>query len=374
MSLKGSLDTMTLPDLLQWLGTARKTGVALLTQGAITKRLFMENGLVTGSVSNDPSDFLGQFLLSYGKITEEQLRDALESQQGSSDYLGTHLIRMGALSQAELTRMLSLKTEETIYSLFNWERAQFEYLDCPPESSPFPVALRIEDILLKGARRFDEMARVREQIPSSAAVPRRTQKPLPIEITQSANLKRIAEAVDGVRSVAAIALHTHTSEFLVSKFLFESLRAGVIEIMTATPAEPTNNGPGLTLAALKLFESGDYEAVITLVRHENIEGDEALRSVLQKAEEKFVQDAYRNSLRPDKVPSLLRSTSDLLGERLSPEEYFMISRIDGVWDVQSIIAVSPLREVDALHVLLRLEKRGFICLKETSAADKGSRR
>lgn len=364
MPLKGSLDTMALPDLLQWLGAARKTGVLTLTQGAITKRLFMENGLVTGSFSNDPADFLGQFLLSYGRITEEQLRDALESQQGSSDYLGTHLIRMGALTQAELTRTLSQKTEETIYSLFSWERAQFEYIDSPPESSPFPVALRVEDILLKGARRFDEMARVREEISSSAAVPRRTQKSLPGEIVQSANLRRIAEAVDGVRSVAAIALHTHTSEFLVSKFLFESVRAGVIEIAVTSQAEPRQPPPGLTSAATKLFESGDYEAVLTLVRHENVEGDEVLRTVLRKAEEKFVTSSYEGSLRADKIPALLRSPNDLLAERLSPEEYFMISRIDGVWDIRSIISVSPLREADALHVLQRLERRGFIALKE----------
>src|SRR6476620_7428797 len=163
MSLKGSLDTMALPDLLQWLGAARKSGVLVLTKGSVSKRLFLDAGLVTGSNSNDPADYLGQFLLSYGKITEEQLRDALESQQGSSDYLGTHLVRMGALSHNELMRMLSLKTEETIYSLFGWERAQFDYQDGVQDPNPFPVALRIEDILLKGTRRFDEMARIRAE-------------------------------------------------------------------------------------------------------------------------------------------------------------------------------------------------------------------
>src|SRR5207249_815143 len=45
MPLKGTLDTMSLPDVLQWLGTARKTGVVTLAQGAITKKLFLENGL-----------------------------------------------------------------------------------------------------------------------------------------------------------------------------------------------------------------------------------------------------------------------------------------------------------------------------------------
>ena len=134
MSLKGGVDTMALPDLLQWLGAARKTGTLALNQGAVTKRLFLENGLVIGSGSNDPADFLGQFLLSYGKITEEQLRDALESQQGSSDYLGTHLVGWGS-DQSELTRMLSLKTRRPL-RLFGWERLSVEYQDWRRRAAP----------------------------------------------------------------------------------------------------------------------------------------------------------------------------------------------------------------------------------------------
>ena len=102
MALQGTLDTMSLPDLLQWLGNAQKSGTILLTQGNTSKRLFLREGLVTGSASDDPSEFLGQFLLSYGRISEEQLRDALSSQQGSSEYLGAHLLRMGALSEAPI--------------------------------------------------------------------------------------------------------------------------------------------------------------------------------------------------------------------------------------------------------------------------------
>src|SRR6185295_17005415 len=118
---------MALTDLLQWLGSARKTGVVTLSHVSITKKIFVETGLVTGSVSNDPSEFIGQFLHSYGRITEEQLRDALAVKERSPDYLGTHLVRMGAISELDLTRLLALKTEESIYSLFGWESANFVY-------------------------------------------------------------------------------------------------------------------------------------------------------------------------------------------------------------------------------------------------------
>src|SRR5262249_50224560 len=110
MGLQGTLDTMSLPDLLQGLGNAQKTGTLSLNQGSVSKRLFLREGLIAGSASYDPAEFIGQFLLSYGRISEEQLRDALSSQQGSTEYIGAHLVRMGALTEAELTRMLALKT------------------------------------------------------------------------------------------------------------------------------------------------------------------------------------------------------------------------------------------------------------------------
>ena len=359
---------MTLPDLLQWLGTARKTGLVTLSQGTITKKIFIETGLVTGSVSNDPAEFIGQFLLSYGRITEEQLRDGLAQKERSQDYLGSHLVRMGAISELDLTRLLALKTEESIYSLFAWDSANFVYEDCTPEESPFPVALRIDDILLKGARRFDEMSHIRAVISSSAIVPRRTQNPVPPEILSSPNLKRLADAVDGSRSVAAIALHTHTSEFLASKFLYEAVRAGLVEIASPAAQVTRKVSPDLIQAAERLYQAGDYEAVLTLCENLEMEGDAELRGMVRKCEEKFVEHAYENSLSPERVPVLSRPPTEMLAEKLSPEEYFLISRIDGVWDIRSIVAVSPLREVEALHVIGRLMKRGLISLKAQRTA------
>ena len=49
----------------------------------------------------------------------------------------------------------------------------------------------------------------------------------------------------------------------------------------------------------------------------------------------------------------------------------MISRIDGTWDVRSIVAVSPLREVDAIRVLLRLRDRGLVAVSTLAGAAHG---
>jgi hypothetical protein len=175
---------------------------------------------------------------------------------------------------------------------------------------------------------------------------------------------RIAEAIDGVRSIKAIALHTHTTEFIVSKFLFEGIRAGFVEIAAVVRPERPSAPSELAQAARRLFEAGDYEGVLTLLDNGSVDPEDPLAEMIRESEERFVEEAFRYSMRPDRVPSLLRPTTDLLGERLSPEEFFLITRIDGTWDIRSILSVSPLREAEALKVLSRLQKRGFITIKD----------
>jgi hypothetical protein len=55
---------------------------------------------------------------------------------------------------------------------------------------------------------------------------------------------------------------------------------------------------------------------------------------------------------------------ELEAENLSPTEFFLLSRIDGSWDLKSIVQVSPLREADALRTLKRMREKGMIELKE----------
>ena len=57
----------------------------------------------------------------------------------------------------------------------------------------------------------------------------------------------------------------------------------------------------------------------------------------------------------------------LVSQNLSPQEMFLASRVNGCWDIQSILTISPLREVDALRALKKLREKGIIELLEPQA-------
>ena len=68
-------------------------------------------------------------------------------------------------------------------------------------------------------------------------------------------------------------------------------------------------------------------------------------------------------LPPKKIPVLTKPLESLTTEQLTPEEGFLVSRVTGTWNIESIVSVSPLREVDVLLTLKRLRERGILELQ-----------
>ena len=232
MPLFGSLQTMSLPDLLQWLGSSRKTGTLQVENNRVQKWILFEEGQIVGCSSDDPPERLGQFLLSRGKITEDQLRIALAAQEGSGKHLGKLFVEMGALTREELSSHLDAKAEETIYSVFDWEDAVFRFHEqVTDHPNIFPVALKVDEVLLRGMQRLDEIQRIRTVFNDPGIVLRHTTTVPPAQVLDNKMARTLYDTINGERSVAEILLHVHGSEYLVTKFLYELYRNDFLEIV-----------------------------------------------------------------------------------------------------------------------------------------------
>ena len=375
MSLSGTLQTMSLPDLLQWIHSARKTGTLALHGERHTKQIHVTDGCITSSSSNDPTEQLGQFLLSRGRITEEQLKKGLETQASTHVLLGKIFLMIGVLTEEDLGKLLQLRTEETIFSVFLWPDARFEFEDgVVPKDVLVPVALNIEQVLIKGLACTDELQHIRKAFGSSRTILARTDKPLPEGFAQDRSPAGAALAlVDGRRTIADITLGVHASEFAVSKVLYQFFRQQFLRIVTRVAVDPpsTQAGGGPTTAeslvsrARQKLSTGDPgEALDLLSQAISVSPHEReIRSLYETASDLFKQQVQGNAMSPERVPFLKRDLDTLLGESLTPEEVFLISRINGSWDLQSIISISPLGEVEALRLLKKLKDRGILGLR-----------
>ena len=131
MSLSGRLKTMDLAEVLQWVTIGRKTGSLAFVLDKTKVYIYLKDGRIISSLSNDPTKKLGQFLIFQGVLTEAQLKKVLEIHLKTGGALGSIVVQENFASQEDVQQALVKRTEEVIYELFLWEDGYFHFSDPP---------------------------------------------------------------------------------------------------------------------------------------------------------------------------------------------------------------------------------------------------
>ena len=366
--------TMSVSDLLQFLAAASKTGTLKLGRGTIVKQIYLENGLIVGSTSNDPRELLGQVLLHYGKIEEAQLQTAMELHRQSGRKLGLILSERGFVSQADVIEVLHTRTLEIIYDLFIWEEAEFEFFDNEPVPADLiRIQVNVTSVVMDGIYRIDEWERYRKVIPSERAF-FELNSGWTQSLSESKEAREVLELVEKRMTAAEICYNMHTSLFHACALLFDLIGREAIKVAgeAAAPVEaadlsaltlPETVPELLTLAQaeLKADNAENALAIIHSALEQEAQNTDAHR-LQDEAEKKFIAYVYRNGLSRHAIPQMLVTPDQLEHERLGPQEGFVLSRINGESDIESILAVCPFREADCLRMIKRLLDDGIIAV------------
>lgn len=366
MSLKGNVKTMPLGELLRLIGSRKSTGTFELARGTAWKRLYFEKGTVISAGSSDPSEYLGHFLISENKITEEQLTQAIDVQKKTRVMIGKILVMIGAIAEPELLRLLELKCLETLMSMFLWEDAEFEFFeDQLPAVRMIPAALAVEPLVQEGMHRHAEWREISKKYPARDMVfGKDPSRVLPADADRST--RGIYELVDGKRTIGDIIMHTHSTEYRVLRALHRMKEDGLLWVASTTEAEPPQMYEAFALSNVvengrNKLTAGRWEEAINLfnyvLQHED---NQEARDLLARAENGLIQSIYADIISPESIPKLSRPIESLIQEKLSSEESFVVTRINGRWDMKSILTITPLREVEALRIVKRLMGRKII--------------
>jgi hypothetical protein len=365
MALSGNLRTMDLSEVLQWISTGHKTGTLHLERRSVQKKIVFRRGVIYTSYSNDPRESLGQFLVRDGLITEEQLFRALLQQEQEGALLGAILVTTGILGEDALRDSLRRKAEETIYDLFLWPEGRFEF-----KEGELPTLIEINmdvtGVILEGVRRVDEWGRIRKAFgaaPGSFKVKNGAAPP-----PDPAEARALELAALG-RSLAEIALDMHRSEFDAASLLYTLHERGLIEAVPGGGEESTPDLVGtihdLLAAGNKRLEERRYEEA--MAAFEEVLAIDRLNQHAKKGLIAVVEARGRErTLRKvplDKVPVLCVDLAELTRLDFDAQEGFVISRINGQWDVRSILKLCPMGEDAALMIVSRLLERKVIRLQ-----------
>lgn len=170
MAISGSLEDVSVADVVQFIHLGRRTGALMLRRDGEDVRVgFHQGKLVSAQSRNTPR--LGALLVAEGVLEMAQLESAIEAQRDEEKgrSLGQILLARELVQAEDLRRVVGQQIEQTISELVGWERGSFEFVvddrhpvddialypgDVVPDSD-----INTQMVLLEAARIFDERNR-----------------------------------------------------------------------------------------------------------------------------------------------------------------------------------------------------------------------
>jgi len=263
-----------------------------------------------------------------------------------------------------------------IYDVFLWDEGDFEFLDNELlDQKMVPLSLDVTGIILEGLRRYDEWQQIRETLPDMKLVPRIV-RPLAFD-RLSDQQKLVVPYLNGQRSMEEIAVQTHNSEFVVAKMVYGGVRDGSMAVhqrsigvdVPIAPRDRSREVEQLLRRGREILENDPEGAWKLFQTASEIDpGDARPRESMRLAEERLRSRLAADGVELHRVPVLKVPLDRLTSFNFTPNEGFVLSRINGSWDVKSIVKISPIREAEVLLVFRRLLRDGVIEWKRAEPA------
>ena len=272
MAIEGPLRELGIHDVFQLLDLSRKTGRLRVTsllrdnEGAV----YFDSGRVVAALIRSNPHPLGTLLMRAGKVAEGDLARARAMQAGDPQprRLGEILVSIGALTTKELERQVRLQVEAVVFELMSWREGHFSFSEGQLGEIPADALTSIstESLLMEGARRIDEWARIAHKIPHLDVIPALAA----IDETHPSLLDllphewEVLAMIDGRADLRTIATALGTSDFDVARIAYGLLSTGVIDLRERprvmntgadTPAENTLDAARKALRERRLSDA-----------------------------------------------------------------------------------------------------------------------
>ena len=228
--LRGDLRVVPLAEVLQLLDVQEQSGVLVVERSSAKVEIFFRRGRVDQAISeNVPEEFLlGRFVLDAELMQRGDFEAFLESRGGNSRLIGQQLVKFGHISEQDLRTILTRQSSELIYEILRWRHGRFRFsagVELPPEVIDAALGIDVEAVLMEGYRRVDEWHLIERAIDNFDVVFLRNED----QVAQMGRgrLTReelaVLELVNGKNSVKEIIRKSRMGSFEVSKMLYRLL-------------------------------------------------------------------------------------------------------------------------------------------------------
>lgn len=169
-TISGDIALMPVGDVFLWVANRKLSVTIDLRHGAHDTQFVVRGGQVWQASSSDPREYLGQHLINFGYITEEQLQRAFDTQQETHVPLGRVLVMVDAVTPEQLSRVLLFKTRESLLEAMCWREGTFRVSTDVPRDRELDceVAADLLEVHSEGLARARMWSEIRRVFPSDA--------------------------------------------------------------------------------------------------------------------------------------------------------------------------------------------------------------
>jgi tetratricopeptide (TPR) repeat protein len=159
----GQLSVFALPDVIEFVRSARRTGLLVCSSEDGVAALHFRDGRIAGASSPGAPD-LGELLTGARLLSSVALRAARAAgpEEQPDHALGARLVEDGLVEAGAVREALRRKIEVAILELMRWREGQFAFNRDGDGRSPraeSPLEFDAQDVLLNVIRQMDESAR-----------------------------------------------------------------------------------------------------------------------------------------------------------------------------------------------------------------------
>ncbi len=254
MALEGKVRDLALPEVFRLIQISAKTGVLRVRAGSRKGSVHFRSGQIHYAFSSPSGAPFAERLIRAGKLRPSQLK-AAQAELGAAQavspdpgfaeaglspdegllpaLLPALLLRRELVSEAELVSYLRDQIEDSVFNLFSWPDAEFEFiLGEEPDGEGLLLTLDAEAVIMEGVRRVDEWPPVIARLGSLEKVPHL--EPSVREVSLKPQEWALICLMDGRRDGNTIVAQTAADRFHAAKALANLVAAGLVTMRDPT--------------------------------------------------------------------------------------------------------------------------------------------
>ena len=381
MSVSGSLRTMSVEDLLDWLDRRLMSGTLTVDNSKVIRQFAFDGGSLISAASNSLAEQPEQVLLDLGLIDADTLNRARLAASESGHSVIAVIQETVEFEEGQLTAVLQEHAVEALLDSLVWKAGTFSFESAEDADIIvlFPVSVRLRNAIVQGRQRAYRWRQIRALIPEDdVALEIADRGRLALEEDSEDALQYIlgmTRALDNGVTLAQLYEQRNGRRFAVLDLLATLVERGGLRAVGAVPpplpappespaAASESGASSLERAARAEAQAGHLGEALTLAERALAmePGHKSLQGLRRELERSLFAELSRELLTSFRVPKLLIAPTDVEKMELTDIERYLAGRVDGRWDLLSLMRVAPVREVEALITFKRLADRGIISL------------